>query len=165
MIVVADTSPLAALSEVGLHTLLPQIFGGVTVPEAVWLELDAARTLPHRESLLREPWLGRVVVQNRDLVTALRQTLGAGEAEAIALALQVHADVLLIDERLGRHTAERFGLRVVGTVGVLVEAKKRKLIPSLRPLLDRLRDEAHFYLSEALHERILRDQGEPPTTS
>jgi hypothetical protein len=100
------------------------------------------------------------LVKNRYLVQALRQDLDAGEAEAIALALEVEAELLSMDERLGRESAHHFGLHYIGLIGVLIEAKHKGLISAVKPYLDALRDRAGFRLATALDERVLRDQGE-----
>ncbi len=68
-----------------------------------------------------------------------------------------------MDERLGRETAEHLGLRPVGLIGVLIEAKHRGLIPVVKPVLDALRHEAGFRVSEALYHRVLEDEGELQT--
>ena len=105
-------------------------------------------------------WVKRTPVENRHLVQALRQDLDPGESEAIALALELGADLLLMDERFGRESAQYFGLRYIGLVGVLIEAKHKGLISTVQPYLDALRDRAGFRLSTVLYERVLRDLGE-----
>ena len=99
-------------------------------------------------------------MRNRELVRALQQELDAGEAEAIALALETGAELLLMDERLGRETAAHLGLRYVGVIGVLVEAKHKGLVSALKPQLDALRDVAGFRVSGGLYRRVLQDEGE-----
>jgi hypothetical protein len=90
----------------------------------------------------------------------LRQDLDAGEAEAIALAVEIEADWLLMDERLGRETARHFGRRCVGLVGILHSAKQHGYLEALRPLLDQLRDVAGFRISPALYMQVLHDADE-----
>jgi predicted nucleic acid-binding protein len=99
-------------------------------------------------------------VQNQALITALRRDLDWGEAETIALALELKADLVLLDEREGRRAAQRLGLHVVGVVGVLVEAKANDALDALRPHLDALRQTAGFYLSESLYRHALEQMGE-----
>ena len=99
-------------------------------------------------------------VTNRPLVRVLRQELDAGEAEAIALGLECGADLLLMDERMGREVAGRLGLRCVDLVGVLLVAKRAGLIPGIREALEALRDKAGFRLSETLCSQILSEAGE-----
>lgn len=90
----------------------------------------------------------------------LRQELGAGEAEAIVLAIEAQADLLLMDERLGRETARHLGVRYIGLIGILCEAKHKRLIPTVKPYLDVLRDLAGFRISDVLYQRVLQDEGE-----
>lgn len=86
--------------------------------------------------------------------------LDPGEAEAIALAEELRANVLLIDELAGREVASHGGFTVLGTLGILLEAKQRSLCPAVRPLLDRLRVELNFFVSPGLRQTILRQAGE-----
>ncbi|MCO6450843.1 MAG: DUF3368 domain-containing protein [Caldilineales bacterium] len=161
MIVVSDASPLAALTYIDQIDLLRQLLGRVLVPDAVWNEVTIqGAQFPGRSALRDVQWIERRSVQNRQLVVALLQNLDLGEAEAIALGVESGADLLLMDERLGRQTATLFGLSVIGVVGVLVEAKKRGLISELKPLLDDLRDRAGFWLGGDLYRRVLSDQNE-----
>jgi predicted nucleic acid-binding protein len=83
-----------------------------------------------------------------------------GEAEAVALAVGINADWLVMDEGLDRETARHFGLRCVGLIGVPSAAKRRGAVSALHPLLDQLRDVAGFRISSALYEQVLRDAGE-----
>jgi len=89
-----------------------------------------------------------------------RQELDAGEAESIALALEIGADLLLMDEHLGREVARHLGVRYTGLIGVLIEGKRKGLITSIKPYLDQLRDIAGFRLSEVLYAKVLRDEKE-----
>jgi hypothetical protein len=85
--------------------------------------------------------------------------LGPGEIHALALALE-HRSTILIDEKLGRRAARQLGLQPLGVMGLLVEAKTRKLLPELRPLFVRLKQEAGFWVSEAVEFRALQEVGE-----
>lgn len=125
MIVVADTSPLNYLILLGHADLLRDIYGHVLVPSAVLVEMQHAEAPPAVRTWATAPpaWLDRRQVENLD--TTLSLALGPGEREAISLALEVHADVLLIDERAGRTEAEARHLEVAGTLAVLLEASIR----------------------------------------
>ncbi len=161
MIVVSNSSPLAALAAVHQAQLLPQLYERVLIPETVWHEvIEKGREKPGVAELSKAAWLERRTVENKNMVQALQENLDPGESEAIALALQVRADLLLMDERLGRRTAERLGLKVVGVVGILVEAKHRALLSAIKPVLDKLRDEIGFWLSDTLYNQVLHDEGE-----
>ena len=86
--------------------------------------------------------------------------LEQGEAESIALALEIAADLLLMDEKEGRRAAERHGLNVVGVVGILIEAKANGFVSHVRLHLDALRRIAGFRLRESLYRYALRLAGE-----
>ena len=94
-------------------------------------------------------------MQNKNLVEALKIELDDGEAEAISLAIEQNADLLLIDERLGRNVASRFDTKCIGVLGIIVEAKSKGLIERVKPLLDDLRAKAGFWMSDSLYSKIL----------
>lgn len=155
MIVVADASPLIALARVGQLELLRSVFGSLLLPEAVWLEVVAAGLdKPGANTLSQSDWIERRSVVDAGLVSLLRRDLGAGESEAIVLAREAGAHLVLIDERMGRTSAKRLGLRVMGLVGVLLEARERGLILNMEALVTDLHQKAGFWLSEELR-RIL----------
>ncbi len=161
MSIVSNASPLINLARIGELNLLSQLYGELIVPEAVWREvvLEGAGQ-PGAKEVETASWIQAQSATNRELVQALRQELDAGEAEAIALALEVGAEFLLMDERLGREMALHMGVRCVGLIGILVEARHKELIDKVRPFLDKLRDMAGFWLSETLYRRVLQDEGE-----
>jgi predicted nucleic acid-binding protein len=86
--------------------------------------------------------------------------LDAGESSVIALALELNADWLIIDEQLGRQTATEYKLKITGILGLLIEAKRQKLIPLVKPILDDLINTAKFWVNPSLYNRILSIVGE-----
>lgn len=153
MIVVSDTSPLTALLTVNGSEILPQLFAEVIVPRAVWEELRRSHDdLPD--------WLKMREVSDAEEAMRLAGLVDQGEAEAIELAKELHADRLLIDERKGRRLAADEGVPVIGLLGVVLLAKRRGLVPSARVLMTALRTEAGVYLSDDLVERALSSVGE-----
>ena len=161
MIVVSNTSPLTNLAAIGQLDLLHLLYGQVHIPEAVWRELNAeGKRWPGRDEVAAASWVERRAVLNGSLVTALRRDLDRGEAETIALALELQAELVPLDEREGRRAAQRLGLQVVGVVGILLEAKTKGAIKAIRPMLDDLRQAAGFYLDDALYARTLLLAGE-----
>ncbi len=161
MSVVSNASPLINLARIGKLTLLCDLYGELIVPEAVWLEVVVEGAgQPGADEVESATWIKTQAATNRQLVNALRQDLDAGEAEAIALTLEIGAELLLMDEHLGRETARHLGLRYVGLIGALVEAKHRGLIRAVKTHLDALRDIAGFRVVEALYVRVLQDERE-----
>ena len=156
MIVVSDTSPILNLARIRHLDLLPSLYAQVLIPPAVHRELmrsqDETRDFVDRALLY---WLLPTHPNDKGLVAELRRTLDAGESEAIALALERKATLLLIDERLGRSVAKTFGVPITGLVGVLVEAKHRGLIEKVKPVHDDLRSKARFWMTEELYNEVL----------
>ena len=152
--VISNTAPLTNLAAINQFDLLRRLYGELWIAEAVWQELNAGgQAWPGRDHVANAPWITRRAVANRPLVTALREHLDPGEAETLALAVEYPPAWVLMDEREGRHTAQRLGIKTVGVVGVLIEAKARGLIPQVGPLLEQLRQEAGFFLSD----RVIHD--------
>jgi len=151
MIVVADSSPLIALCRIGRLELLRDLFGQLVIPEAVWQEVVASH--PGKAGVTEiaaATWIGQQTVKDRPLVNLLRQDLGAGESEAIVLAREISADVLLMDERRGREAAKRLGITCTGLVGILLEARRRGVVNDPASIARDLRDIAGFWISDEL---------------
>ena len=139
-VVVADSSPLIALARIDQLELLPSLYQRVTVPEAVWQEVTrgASENRVGAAEVQLATWIDIQHVDPQD-AAAHEVLVDRGEAEAIALAGRTHAKLLLIDDARGRQLALRLGLRIKGTLGILVAAKQEKLLSEIRPSLDRLR--------------------------
>jgi len=160
-LVVSDTSPLTNLAAIGRLDLLRNLFGHIQIADAVWLELNAGgRSWPGRNEVANADWVVRHGPGNLALLTALSRDLDAGEAASIALALELSAELILIDELDGRHQARRQGLTTMGVAGVLLLAKRQRLIEVVKPLLDDLRLPARFWLSHSVYEQVLAKAGE-----
>lgn len=161
MSIVSNASPLINLTRIGKLSVLQELYGELIIPGAVWQEIVVEGAgQPGADEVKAVDWIKQRAVTNRQLTQALKQELDAGEAEAIALALEIGADLLLMDEHLGREVARHLGLRYTGLIGVLIEAKRKGFITSVKPCLDQLRDIAGFRLSEVLYVRVLQDQEE-----
>ena len=153
MPVVSNSSPLIALEEIAQLELLSRLFGTVWIPRAVAAEVaPSLPTLPAWIEIrdLREPIPSSVV----------RRSLGPGEREAIALALESRPARVILDDRPARRVAVELGLLVVGTLGVLVAAKQEGLISAIRPYLDALLSQG-FFMGEDLYRNLLADTNEP----
>lgn len=155
---VSDTTAITNLAAIGRLDLMHSLLGQVFIPHEVYLELTRyGDRIPGAREVKTNEWILTRDVTRRDLVDSLTPPLDLGEAEAIALAMEINAQVLIIDEVAGRQTAKALGLNIVGLVGLLIEAKRRSLIPSVAPLLDRLQQEAGFRLGAAFRERVLQE--------
>lgn len=159
MAVVCDASPLIALASVGYLHLLRELFDEVHVPPAVWEEVLRGG-VPGGQSLTSEHWIRVTEAPDDSQLLVLRNEMDAGEAEAIALAIWLAADLILLDEIRARKLAIYLGFRVMGVLGVLTEAKAVGLIAAIRPLLDRMRALVFFRLKAGLYEQTLRACGE-----
>jgi predicted nucleic acid-binding protein len=159
MTVVCNTSPLLVLAKIQRLGLLTQLYARLVIPGAVVDEVGAkaAAAAAQIQALVATP---RVTVQRAtpQTLAGLPVDLGPGEREAIALALEIAADLVVLDDQVGRRLARARGLQVTGTVGVLVEAWSRGLLPALRPELDRLRD-AGLWLADAFYQRLCQTEG------
>jgi predicted nucleic acid-binding protein len=159
MIVVSDTSPILSLALIERLDLLRDLYGSIVIPEAVRQELMVTDHSGTRE-VAQADWIITRPVDPDVVLKLLQREVDRGEAEAIGLALQLKADVLLIDERKARKLAQYLELNVVGLLDVLHEAKQRQLIPTIKPVLDDLLTRARFRLSHKLYQRTLHTAGE-----
>lgn len=162
MSVVSDASPLISLAAIGRLDLLRQLFGTLSIPAYVHKEVTQATGRAGAKELAASDWVVVRKLGNDFLARALDGELDRGEAEAIALAVELKADLVLIDERRGRAVAARFGLKVVGVLGLLIEAKRKGLLDRIEPLLSDLLHKAGFRLGPELYRRILEEAGEAP---
>jgi predicted nucleic acid-binding protein len=153
VIVVSDTSPLSYLHQINRLPLLHDLYGDIVIPPAVADELRAAPQLHEAFD-----WsLVRVVPpESASQIEALLVELDRGESEAIVVALEIRADLLLIDERTGRDVAKRLAIRRTGLVGVLIDAKSHGLITSVAEELDRLVAQTTFRIHPAVRTEALR---------
>ena len=155
MIVVSDTSPLNYLVLINQIDVLPQLFGEIHVPTEVMTELRRSRTPAPVKQWADSPpsWL-HVSTPSTTIAAAAR--LDPGEAQAIALASELHADTILIDERKGRRVTESLGFNAVTTLAVLEFAAEKDLL-DLKSTLDALRSTT-FYITDAyINAALQRD--------
>jgi predicted nucleic acid-binding protein len=138
------------LSSLGKLDLLKHLFGRVTIPQAVYEELT------ERRSFERVDWIEVQQIRDRGVYGSLRLELDHGESEAIVLYSEQDMDLLLLDDGEARRFAEEREMKITGTGGLLILAKDRGLIDSVRPESDKLEREGAFRLSEAVKETLLR---------
>jgi hypothetical protein len=163
MLAVSNTSPVSNLAYIGRLDLLKAQFPVVWIPDAVALELarhpdpGAAAVI---NAALRDQWIRTAAPKASRLLRLLLLQLHPGEAEAIALASDLNADTVLIDEREGRALAVESGLAVTGVLGILLRAKQTGAIPAVGPEIQALRDRARFFIAAALEAKVLASVGE-----
>jgi uncharacterized protein len=154
-IVVCNTTPLIALSLVDQLHLLQALYQSVLIPPAVHREVSRGGSRGVGVGALKaSTWIR--VVELRDPARAeLLSDLDRGEAEVLALALKLDAEIVIIDEKLARRHAKRLGVPLTGTLGVLLRAKRQRLIGEIRPFVEQLR-RGGIRLSDAVVEEALR---------
>lgn len=157
--VICNTSPIQYLHQLQLLHLLPALAGRIIVPPAVVDELAEGRALD-----INLPDLGGfnwVEIRRpiSELAIPLVTDLGPGEAEVLMLALEMREAVVVLDDDLARRVAKTLGLRLTGTLGLLIDAKKAGLIPSIKPLLDQLQA-LRFRVAPHTRFAVLRMAGE-----
>jgi predicted nucleic acid-binding protein len=151
---VSNTSPLLYLHQLRQLELLEQLYGKIIVPAGVVTELAAGKALGHDVPDVKAvSWIEMVQVPSADLLL-LATDLGNGEREAIALAQQRNIRVLL-DDALARRHADLMGVRVTGTLGVLLKAKRAGHLPSIAGLIEQL-TALGFYLAPQTRDAALR---------
>lgn len=156
-IVVSDSTSLIALAQIKRLALLNKLYGKVIVPRAVHAEIT--RTPAITVQVQNATWLSVEDVQHPAVVHRLQEKLDLGEAEAIALALEKSATVLIVDEKAARAVAKGLGQNIIGLLGVLVLAKKADHIDALEPALDELAAK-NFHFTPALRTWALEQAGE-----
>lgn len=151
MKVICNTTPLIALSSIESLGLLNDIYGEVFIPEAVLREIEQGGGIAVPD-LRAKGWV-EVIPDIKTYENSLLYQLDIGERQVVLSALQRSMDLVLIDDRVARNIAEVLGLKVKGTLGVLVEAKRRNLIKSFRARAMEMRNNG-IYFSERLIDEI-----------
>lgn len=157
IIAVTNTTPIISLCSVRCEFILKELFGNITLPTAVDVELRSLEKPGSRFS--EEEWVRVVKVKNTDLVLFLEKDLDRGEAEAIALAKQLDADVVIVDENAGYQIAKLYSLPVIRTLSVLKIAKDKRIIREIRPIIEEMVERGRWYSPRVL-DKFLGDVGE-----
>jgi predicted nucleic acid-binding protein len=158
--VVSNSSPLIHLAKLDLLHLLHNQFNEILIPRAVWAEaVEEAGNEPDAKAISKASWIKVREVSASALLTTLLAFLDKGESEAIALAIEIGADLILLDDSDARQAADFHGLKKIGLLGVLIKAKRQGNIPSLKISLDQLCSTG-FRLSVKIYNDVLRTVGE-----
>jgi len=163
MRVVSNTSPISNLAIIGRLDVLSRQFGTIRIPQAVHSELARLEHQAGRQAIeqaLSQGWIEIVAAMPGDLARNLAASLDAGEAEAIALASESSADLLIMDESAGRAAARNLGITMTGTLGVLLKEKRVGRLPSMEAEMERLVNEAGFFISARIRQLFLEAAAE-----
>lgn len=142
-VIISDTGCLISLERIGQLDILPALFETIFIPPAVQAEFGIAL-----------PWLKVITPSDSGMMETLKLLVDAGEAEAITLAYETKLP-LIVDDLLARKVSRKLGLKFTGTIGIIITAKQRGVIPEIRPLIQDLED-AEFYLSSSLKTEALK---------
>ena len=157
--IVADSGPIIAFARIERLDLLRQMVGELVIPAAVYEELTGrGHERPGAAEIIRGEWIQRRIVGDYAKVVQLPPVLHAGEREAMVLAEELHAQ-LLIDEQRGRNMATARGVTVLGSLRILIEAKRCGLIDRAQPLLDAMLA-AGYWIDEELLPPFFQEIGE-----
>lgn len=148
-VIISDTSCLILLDKIGELNLLNKLFGQIIITPEISPEFK--KELPN--------WFEVKEPLNKTYQKILEASLDKGEASAIALAIEQLDCLLIIDDQKGRKYAEQFGIKITGTLGVIIDAKLSGHIPSIKPLLDKIK-KTDFRLTEELEARALLKSNE-----
>jgi len=156
---IADSGPLISLARIGQLELLPRLFSKIYVPPAVWNEVSL-RGHGHAgaDEVSKAAWL-TIQAPDPHLVRPLSILVDPGEAEAIALAQTKPDCIILLDDSRARKIVERLNIKQIGTIGLLLRAKRLGLIEKIRPHIDALL-QSGIYVRQELIKAVLRDAGE-----
>jgi len=146
--IISDSACLIALDRIGKLSILKSLYQQILIPEAVYKEFGKSID-----------WINFQRVNTPNLVRTLQTQLDFGESEAIALALEKDNTTLILDDKKARRIAEELGVKIIGTIGILLKAKKASHIKQVKPLLDQLND-VDFRISDSLYRKALELAGE-----
>lgn len=157
MVVVSDTSAISNLLQIGQLNILQRLFGTITIPPAVQREIYAIPT--QQAQIEKLNWIEVAEPTNQQFISELSVELDLGEAEAIALSVEQDAEYLIIDEYAGRKIADEHGVKIIGLLGILILAKQKKVIDTVKPNIENLQ-KVGFRLNQTLITNVLKQLGE-----
>ncbi len=160
-IIVSDTSAISNLFVINQTAILKSLYSQIIIPEAVYFELFNFKEHDFSTFLQQNvSWIEIKTVTAKKDILKFRSQLDLGESEAIVLAKELNADLLIIDETLGRKIAAENGIKTIGLLGILLIAKKKKIITEIKPLLNLLMNKAGFRVKDDLYKRVLKEANE-----
>jgi predicted nucleic acid-binding protein len=152
--VVSNTTPIISLLKIGKLKIFKDLYGEIFIPQEVFNEIETGKNKEFYTDLSKIDWIKIEKINNEKSLSYFLD-LDKGEAEAIVLATEKEADLIILDESLGRFHAKHTGLKVTGTIGILLKAKQLGHINELKPLLFELRTK-NVWLSDGFIENALK---------
>ena len=154
MTVVSNTSPIINLACINRLDILEKLYQKIIIPPAVFEEITN-NNQPGSNEVKSLKWFKIFDIENKLFLESLKGDLDEGEAEAISLSIQLKADLLLLDEKKGRNIASKFDIVYTGVLGILLIAKEKKLIKSVKLLMDELISTTGFWIDKKIYNHIL----------
>ncbi|MEI7587400.1 DUF3368 domain-containing protein [Runella sp.] len=160
-IVVSDTSPIINLAMIGRLPLLQAVFNRIIIPQKVYEEMVLQGAgQPGALEISTANWVDVLSCKDLQKVQALEHELDPGESEAIILALELEADLILLDDNAARAVADRLGLEYTGLLGVLIRSKQMGFVDNIRTIMDDLIKIAGFRISQSVYDAVVKVAGE-----
>ena len=152
----ANTTPLIALANIGRLDLLNKLYGTIIVPQAV---MDEIVREPARQRVRNASWIKVELIKDHSQKDIFRARLHAGEVEVMILAREQKADLVIMDDDAAKKTAKFLGLKVTGTLGVLLKAKREGYLDKVEPVINELIHDGLF-VSDTVKRFVLKEAGE-----
>ena len=152
--VVSNTTPIISLLKIDKLEIIKNLYGEIFIPQEVFYEIEAGKNKAFYTDLSKIDWIKIEKINNKKSLSYFLD-LDKGEAEAIVLATEKEADLIILDESLGRFHAKHTGLKVTGTIGILLKAKQLGYINKIKPLLLELKTK-NVWFSDSFIENALK---------
>jgi len=156
--VVSNTTPILSLLKLSRLEILKDLYKEINIPIAVFNEIENGKSKQYYKDLSKIDWIKIIEIKDKQSLKYFLD-LDTGEAEAIVLATEIGADLIIIDEKLGRFHAKHVDLKITGTIGILIRAKQIGLIRQIKPLLIELTEKG-VWISDKLISEVCKKAGE-----
>ena len=151
--VISNTTPIITLLSISKLELLRNIYGKIIIPQGVYQEIEEGKNKKFYTDLSLIDWIEIKSIADKEPLKYISD-LDKGEAEVIVLANEINADLVIIDEKAGREYAEHFGIKLTGTIGVLLKAKELGIINKIEPLLTKMKENG-IWISQKFINKVL----------
>ena len=159
-IIISNSTPIILLHKIGQLDLLQKLYGKIYIADAVYKEviIDGAN-MAGQDFIKQNKWIEIINIEDINAKKMFITSLHDGEVETIILAMEMNADLCVLDDLLARKHAKNFGLQITGTLGILIEAKNKSYVKEVKPILEKLK-EIGMYIDSELYSTILLNANE-----